>query len=113
MFPPLMDHRLAITLHFLQNETMYEKMIHLGFDPKSLVVTGNPLYDKFFQTTPSKNKQKNDLIRVLFAPDTLYEFGEWTKEQRNSTVENIVKKINELNNRLKLNTMYFIKKKYN
>lgn len=100
--PPLMDRRLAITLHLLQSETMYDKMIELGFDPNSLVITGNPLYDKFFQTTSSKSKQKSNLIRVLFAPDTLYEFGEWTKEQRNSTVENIVKKLNEQKNEVSL-----------
>ncbi|MBI5859970.1 MAG: hypothetical protein HZB73_04645 [Nitrosarchaeum sp.] len=102
LFPPLMDRRLAISIHFLQNEVMKEKLISLGFDQKSLIVTGNPLYDKFFQKTLTKEPSKNRLVRILFAPDTLYEFGEWTKEQRNSAIENIVKKINKEKNEFDL-----------
>lgn len=99
---PYIDSRLANSLHFLENESLKQRMIRKGFEENSLVVTGNPIYDKIFkkyqqgttkqETTKTNNQEK---MKILLAPIQLYEGGIWTKKQRDTTIRLIVKKLVE------------------
>lgn len=89
-----LDPRFAITMHFLLNENTYKDMMDHGFDPNSLVVVGNPMFDDVFKKTSTRIKpQHNQTVRVLLMPDPFYEHGEWSKDQRDFTLTEIVKKI--------------------
>lgn len=92
---PYLDPRFQNKLQFLESEQMLKPMIGKGFDPSTLVVTGNPLYDgafKKFRKLENKPSSTNK-IRILFPPIQLYEGGIWTKKQRNFTIKEIIKNI--------------------
>lgn len=83
------------TLHFLENENLLNQKINLGFNKSNLFVTGNPIYDmSFHKITNQKNiDTKNNIVRVLFVPSTLYEHGFWTRDQRDFAVKETVRQI--------------------
>lgn len=91
-------------IQFLENESLLNKRIQIGYEKSNLVVTGNPMYDAFFwkQNTEKPSIKNNKKIRVLFAPSTLYEHGFWTKNQRDCAVQEVVKKIIENNKEMSL-----------
>ena len=100
---PYIDSRLANTLHFLENESLKQKMIKSGFREENLIVTGNPIYDKIFKKDQGKiYKNIQGKRKILFAPIQLYEGGIWTKKQRDVTIRLIVKKILEHKKEFKL-----------
>ena len=95
-YKPIFDSKFANTVHFLDNEKTAKIFLDGGFEPSSLVVTGNPMYDKLYDRVSKVSPSSNDgKIRVLFAPSTLYEHGYWTRQQRDFAVTEIVKKIVE------------------
>lgn len=83
------------TIQFLENEDLLNKRLNLGFNKSNLIVTGNPIYDMHFhKITNQKNTDtKNNIIRVLFVPSTLYEHGFWTRDQRDFAVKETVRQI--------------------
>lgn len=101
---PLIDKRFANSLHFLENESLLERMIQEGFSPSSIVITGNPIFDKIFKRYShySPIKENIEKIRILFAPIQLYEGGIWTKKQRDYTVKEIVKSISKNKNKFSM-----------
>ncbi len=84
------------TIQFLENEQLLEPLVNLGFQKFKLIVTGNPMYDKFFRQI-NKSTLENNPKKVLFVPSTLYEHGFWSIKQRNFTVEKIIETINKNN----------------
>jgi len=98
VFLDRLDPRFASeTIQFLENENLIKQRLDLGFKKSNLVVTGNPIYDAaFHKTSNQKNTdKKDDIIRVLFAPSTLYEHGFWTSKQREYAVKETVRQIIE------------------
>ena len=92
----VMDPRFSTTIHFVESENLIEPLVNAGFNRSSLILTGNPIYDKIFQkleTLQSSVKRNDEVIRVLFAPTTLYEHGYQTREQRDTTIKKIVTEI--------------------
>jgi hypothetical protein len=95
---PYIDSRFANTLHFLENQNLVERCLKAGYERSSLVVTGNPIYDRAFKKYHShKPKIKKEKISVLFAPLQTYESGVWTKKQRDFAITEIVKNVCGLN----------------
>jgi hypothetical protein len=82
-------------LSFLSGEKLLKNLLELGFDNKKLVLTGFPAYDKSFQILSSFQPKTGDKIRVLFAPTTFYEHGDWTKNQRDKILKEIIKNLND------------------
>ena len=101
--PKIVDPRLAVTMHYLRNETQEKELLSVGFDPATLLVTGHPMFDQTFKKIKNDKKIFNkDKIRILFAPDPYYESGEWTKKQHESILSGIVKTIMKNNNQFSL-----------
>jgi hypothetical protein len=85
------------TIQFLENESMKQYMLERGFNESNLHVSGNPMYDLFFEKDHNhKLNIKNP--KILFIPSTAYEHGYWTIQQRDFSVKQIVKQISEQNN---------------
>ena len=96
VFLDRLDPRFASeTIQFLENESLIKQRLDLGFKKSNLIVTGNPIYDAaFHKMSNQKNTdKKDDIIRVLFAPSTLYEHGFWTGKQREYAVKETVRQI--------------------
>ncbi len=88
------DSRFATTIHFAIGENIIQPYVNKGFNPSSIVLTGNPIYDSTFKKfTQQKINKKSNLINVLFAPSTLYESGYWSKEQRDFVLREIINAI--------------------
>lgn len=89
------------TIQFLENEQLIQPLINLGFQKSNLIVTGNPMYDSFFQQI-KKSTELNNPKKILFAPSTLYEHGFCSLKDQNFTTQQIVKKISENSDKFKL-----------
>jgi hypothetical protein len=87
----ILDSKFSITKHYLQNYIIYENLLKNGFKESSLLVTGNSMFDEYFDS--SGEITINNKIRLLLAPDAFYEHGSWTKEQRSEILEKIIKYI--------------------
>jgi hypothetical protein len=91
-----LDPRFANdTVEFLENESLLNQRIEMGFKKSNLIVTGNPIYDSAFQklSIPESYSKKNGIIHVLFAPSTLYEHGFWTDKQREYAVKETISQL--------------------
>jgi len=87
----LSNPRFSTTLHWLSSEDMVEPLIAAGYNSESLVVTGHPMFDKFFQKNlNSKPSEENDKIKILFAPASMYEHGLYTKEEQDELIKKII-----------------------
>lgn len=84
------DSRFATDIHFAVGENIIQPYVDKGFKHSSIVLTGNPVYDSTFKRFSQMNND-NGLLRILFAPSTLYESGFWTKQQNDFVVTEIVK----------------------
>ena len=99
------DSRFANTIHFLEDEKLQEILVEAGFPKSTLIVTGNPLFDKSLQKSLEQKtigRKNEDKVRVLLAPSTLYEHGFWTREQRDTTIKEIIAKIFEKKDKLSI-----------
>ena len=98
------DSRFANTIHFLEDKNLQKSLIEAGFEKSTLIVTGNPIFDKALQKSlEQKNSlEKSNKKRILLAPSTLYEHGFWNKEQRDFAIKEIVKQIHQKNNKMSL-----------
>ena len=87
------DSRFANNLHWLSSESLVLPLIEAGFDKNTIIVTGDPLFDKQFKqmhNLQSKNEQK---VNVLFAPSTFFEHGLCTKFEQDNAIKSIIKTI--------------------
>jgi len=93
----ILEPRFALTKHYLQNEIILENFLKRNYDRSCLLVTGNPMFDKFFIKKPTNliSKEKENKIKILIAPDSFYEFGIWTKSQRSEILKKIINEINK------------------
>lgn len=95
--------KFAVDYHFIEGNELFKKLIDLGYDRSSLILTGNPVYDKVFQKlTKLPQPIKDKKIRVLLLTHSLYEHGFWTKKQRDDLVKTLVTKISEHKNEMSL-----------
>ena len=85
------------TIQFLENEQMKQYMLERGFNKSNLIVSGNPMYDLFFEKHHNCELNTRN-SKILFIPSTSYEHGYWTVQQRDFTIKQIVKQISEQNN---------------
>ena len=103
-FPNIGKHEgypeFANTLHWLESESRVEKLVKMGYDRNSLIVTGNPIYDFIFKKFKDikANQKVNQKPVVLFLPTAYYEHGIWTKEQNESVFKKIIKQLNQNKN---------------
>lgn len=90
------------TVEFLENENLLKQRIEMGYKNSHLIVTGNPIYDLAFQKLSNSklSDKKDNKIRVLFAPSTLYEHGFWTKKQREYAVKETIKELSKNKNKI-------------
>ena len=86
----------ANTMHWLENELMYKELFDAGYQKESLKVIGNPMYDEAFKKIEIKEKSKN--IKVLFAPNPLFEHGLITKKQNEFAFKTILQKLSSQKN---------------
>ena len=49
----------ANTMHWIESEKRRNRLLEFGYEPKSLIVTGNPLYDHAFKKLKESKKIKN------------------------------------------------------
>ena len=104
-----LDPRFANnTIEFLENKSLLNQRIEMGYKKSNLIVTGNPIYDSSFQKLSNSklSDKKNNKIRILFAPSTSYEHGFWTDKQREyavkETIKELVKNKNEISVTVKI-----------
>ena len=104
LFDTATDSRFATTLHLLEDEKLKDSLIESGFDKSTLLVTGNPIFDESLQKSFEQHPivKGNSHKRILFAPSTLYEHGFWNKEQRDSSVTEIVSQINSASDKMSI-----------
>ena len=103
VFLDKLDPRFANnTIEFLENESLLNQRIEMGYKKSNLIVTGNPIYDSSFQKLSNSklSDKKDNKICVLFVPSTLYEHGYWTKKQREYTVKEIIKELVKNKNKI-------------
>ena len=94
------DSRFASTLHFLEDEKLQNTLVASGFDKSTLLVTGNPIFDKSLQKSSKQDNffKQDGEKKILLAPSTLYEHGFWNQEQRDFAIKEIVKSIYQNDN---------------
>jgi len=101
-----MDSRFANDLHWLSSESLVSPLVEAGFDKNTIIVTGDPLFDKQFKKiNDSKHKKNKNKINVLFAPSTFYEHGLCTKSEQDNAIKSVLEMIlknNSLNLTLKI-----------
>jgi len=92
----LNDPKFAVDYHFVEGNLLFNSLIKSGYNKSSLILTGNPVYDKVFQNlshiSPST---KNSKIRVLLLTHSMYEHGLWTRKQRDDLVKVLVTEISK------------------
>ena len=88
--------KYAVDYHFVEGDLLFNSLIKSGYNKSSLILTGNPVYDKVFQKlshiSPST---KNSKIRVLLLTHSMYEHGFWTRKQRDDLVKELVTEISK------------------
>ena len=92
--PTQIDSRLAVDMHFVQNETIRKDFLKSNIQNSKIKVTGHPMFDEFLNkdhVIVTQNESKK--IRILLAPISFYEYGNWTKEQSDSILTQIIKEI--------------------
>lgn len=97
--------QLPLDKHFVLNQMQKETLIELGFRSDDIIVTGHPMYDHAFKKNVIKKHSDKESIKILFAPDTLYESGMWSREQQFNTISKILtllKKISTYSIKIKL-----------
>ena len=95
--------KFSVDYHFVEGNQLVKKLINLGYDSSSLILTGNPVYDKVFQKLIKlPQSTKNNKIRVLLLTHSLYEHGLWTKKQRDDLVKTLVTKISKYKDEMSL-----------
>lgn len=94
---PFINHKFATTLHCLESETLVNRMLSAGFSKSEFAVIGNPIYDEAFKkyANYSPVNKLDKKINILFVPIQFYEGGLWTKNERNVTIQEIIKNISE------------------
>lgn len=102
IFLDKLDPRFANDLELLENESLLNQRIKLGFKKSNLIVTGNPIYDSSFHKLSNfkLSEKKDNKIHVLFAPSTLYEHGFWTKKQRDYAVKETINELSKNKNKI-------------
>lgn len=92
---PFIDSRFSTTLQWLPGEYFLKHFLKAGYDPSSLVLTGNPIYDIAFKKTQNfePTSDGNGKIRILFLPMQMYEIGYWTRNERDFHLKEILKEI--------------------
>jgi len=90
--------KFANTMHWIENENRRNRLIEFGYDPKSLVVTGNPLYDHAFQKQKKIKHIKNEKPIILFVPLAYYEHGIITELKNKESFKQIVQVLNSNKN---------------
>ncbi len=104
IFLDKLDPRFTNDLEFLENESLFNQRIKLGFKKSNLIVTGNPIYDSSFHKLSNFkfSEKKDNKIHVLFAPSTLYEHGLWTKNQRDYAVKETINELLKNKNKISI-----------
>jgi len=78
------------TLHWVETEKLERELINLGFPKSSLIVVGNPIYDKSFQRISKfKKTSLSEKIRVLLVTNPLVEHGDISKTVRDNAIKKI------------------------
>ena len=88
--------KFAVDYHFVEGNLLFNNLIKMGYKKSSLILTGNPVYDKAFQKlTQFSPSTKNTKIRVLLLTHAMYEHGFWTRKQRDDLVKVLVTEISK------------------
>jgi hypothetical protein len=88
--------KFSVDYHFVEGNALVKKLINLGYDSSSLILTGNPVYDKVFQKLEHPQQpKKNSKIQVLLLTHSLYEHGFWTRKQRDELITTLVTEISK------------------
>ena len=91
------------TINWVQSRRLKNDLLRDGFIESSLVLTGDPMFDKAFQRMQKKENEKNhEKIQVLFLTSPHVEHGFLTINQRNKVVNDIVRSIHEEKNKMEL-----------
>lgn len=100
----LVDSRFANTIHWMEGEYYYNLAIKNGFDKNTLFLTGNPLYDSVFKKfmLPFPIKKESNQVKILLITSAMYEHGIWTRSERDSLVQGIVKEIHKHKDEMQL-----------
>ena len=96
--PTQIDSRLAVDMHYVQNEFIKNNLSKSKIPSSKIKITGHPMFDEFLHVDNQPNNfEKLNInskkIRILLAPISFYEYGNWTKEQRDSVLLKIIKQI--------------------
>jgi hypothetical protein len=112
-------------LNFVSTPILQQFLVGLGYDPKTIFVTGDPSFDhtilkiQHFQSV--KKTQKKEIIdndnkfKILFCTSPMHEHGAWTKKQEDSLILNTINEISNSHNSkisLKIHPTSSIKSEY-
>lgn len=89
-----MEPKFSADLHWLASESLIKPLLNAGFKRNSLVVTGDPTYDKIFSRLNKLEPKKQDKkIDILFAPSTYYEHGLCSEFEQDAAINEIISTI--------------------
>lgn len=75
-------------LFLLPNSSWIEPLLKQGIKEEKLLVTGNPLWDRFvLKPIPIKNRSKDSKISILIVTDSLPQHGIWSLEKFSSFIK--------------------------
>ena len=96
------NSKYANTLHLLESESLLKPLLDVGFKEETLLVTGNPIYDKTLKRIQQFRTIKSEKIRVLLVTSAAVKHGIWTKDERDNAVEQVIRKCVENSNEIEL-----------
>jgi len=110
-------------LNFISTPILQQYLLDLGYDPKTVFVTGDPSFDhiiskiQHFQSIkkPTTKKTINNKLKILFCTSPMHEHGAWTKKQEDSLILNTINEISKFDNfkiSLKIHPTSSIKREY-
>jgi len=96
------NSKYANTLHLLESESLLKPLLDVGFKEETLLVTGNPIYDKTLKKIQQFRTIKSEKVHVLLMTSPVVEHGIWTRDERDNVVEQVIRKCIESSNEIEL-----------
>lgn len=100
---PIIFSKSKNNLFRLETESSVPILLKNKFPASNLIVTGNPIYDEVFRRINNFKQNKNNKLRILFAPSQVFEDGIWNKKDSDASFVEILNIL--INNNDKFSTV--------
>ena len=100
-YPPI--HKITCgDLNLCFNKDLFQIYLKAGFPKSSIILEGDPVFDKVFSKKNAEKKQIFDRISILFCPTPMHEHGWMTKIDEDNLILDTINSINKNNTKLSL-----------